>query len=189
LRTPVPDLAAAHGGISYWSTIIMTITMYSASIPVFQRTLRNLDGLLQKAHAHIETHGIQPTVLTSARLYPDMLPLNAQVFIAADMCKGAAARLGGREIPAYPDVETTFVELSERVQKTLAFLDEFRPEQFEGSEEREIVLKLRTRTLEFSGHDYLFNFAVPNLYFHAATCYGILRHNGVVLGKADFLGA
>jgi uncharacterized protein len=166
----------------------MALTMYAASIPVFQRMLRNLDAILAKGQAHAQTQGIDPIVLTSARLYPDMLPLTAQVFIAADMCKGAAARLTGREIPAYPDVETNFTELSARVQKTLGFLAEFRPEDFEGSEAREIVLNLRTRTLEFTGQDYLLHFVLPNMYFHLSTCYDILRHNGVVLGKADFLG-
>lgn len=167
----------------------MALTMYAASIPVFQRMLRNLDAILAKGQAHAESHGIDPLVLTSARLYPDMLPLTAQVFIAADMCKGAAARLAGRELPAWPDVETGFIELSTRVQKTLTYLADFRPEDIDGSEAREIVLKLRTRTLEFSGQDYLQHFVLPNMYFHVATCYDILRHNGVVLGKADFIGA
>lgn len=166
----------------------MAFNIHAASIPVFQRMLRNLDAILLKAEAHAETQGFDPVVLTTARLYPDMLPLTAQVFIAADTCKGAAARLAGREIPAYPDVETTLGELSGRLRRTLDFLADFRPEEFDGSEARQIVLKLRTRTLEFTGQDYLLHFVLPNLHFHAATAYGILRHNGVPLGKADFLG-
>jgi hypothetical protein len=166
----------------------MSLTMYAASIPVFQRMLLNLDAILRKGQAHAEAQGFDPLILASARLYPNMLPLTAQVFIAADMCKGAAARLTGQEAPAFPDSETTLVELSGRVGKTLAYLETFRPAQFEGSEARQIVLNLRTRTLEFVGQAYLTDFVLPNLYFHATTCYGILRHNGVVLGKSDFLG-
>ena len=167
----------------------MVLTMYSASVPVFRRVLGNLEGILGKAQAHADTHGIDQLILTNARLYPDMLPLTAQVFIAADMCKGAAARLSGVEAPAFPDVETRFPELLARVARTLEYLEGFNPDQFAGSETRHIVLKLRTRTLEFNGQDYLLNFVLPNLYFHVATCYGILRHSGVALGKADFLGS
>lgn len=166
----------------------MALTMYAASIPVFQRVLGNLEVILGKGQAHAESHGIDPLVLTSARLYPDMLPLTAQVFIAADMCKGAAARLSGQEAPAWADEERSFPELIERVARTRAYIATVSPESFEGSETRDIVLKLRTRTLEFKGQDYLTGFVLPNLYFHVATCYGILRHNGVALGKADFLG-
>jgi hypothetical protein len=167
----------------------MALNMFTASIPVFQRALHNLDGILLKAETHAQESGIDPLVLTSARLYPDMLPLTSQVFIAADMAKGGAARLAGRDAPAYPDVETTFVALSARVRKTIEFLDGFQEDEFVGSDTRHIVLKLRTRTLEFQGQEYLQNFVIPNLYFHIATCYGILRHNGVRLGKADFLGS
>lgn len=166
----------------------MALNMYTASIPLFQRALRNLDAILAKGQAHAQAAGYDPLVLTRARLFPDMLPLTAQVFIAGDTCKGAAARLAGREIPAYADVETSFEELSARVRKTLEFLGEIRPEELEGSETRPIVLKLRTRTLEFNGQDYLHQFVLPNLYFHVTTAYDILRHNGVTLGKADFLG-
>ena len=166
----------------------MSFDIYTASLPVFQHALRNLEGILRKAQAHAEAHNIDPLVLTSSRLYPDMLPLTAQVFIASDMCKGAAARLAGQEAPAFADVEKTLLELAERVTKTQTYLADFKPEHFAGSETREIVLKLRTRTLEFSGQDYLTRFVLPNLYFHSATCYGILRHNGVPLGKTDFLG-
>ena len=167
----------------------MAFNMFAASIPVFRRALHNLDGILVKADAHAQESGIDPLTLTSARLYPDMLPLTSQVFIAADMAKGGAARLAGREAPAYPDVETTFVALSERVRRTIDYLEGFHEDEFVDSETRPIVLKLRTRTLEFQGQEYLQNFVVPNLYFHIATCYGILRHNGVALGKADFLGS
>ena len=167
----------------------MSFSMYEASVPVFKRMLGNLDAILLKGQAHAEAHGIDPLVLTSARLYPDMLPLTAQVYIAADIVKGGAARLAGTEAPAFADVEKSLLELSERVQKTITYLDTFVPAQFDGSETRDIVLKLRTRTLEFVGQDYLLNFVLPNMHFHIATCYGLLRHNGVPLGKADFLGA
>ncbi len=166
----------------------MAFTMYAASVPVFKRMLGNLDAILLKAQAHAEAHGIDPLVLSSARLYPDMLPLTSQVYIAADIVKGGAARLAGVDAPVFADTEKSLLELSARVQKTIAFLDTLEADQFTGSESRAIELKLRTRTLEFIGQDYLLNFVLPNMHFHIATCYGLLRHNGVPLGKADFLG-
>lgn len=166
----------------------MSLDIAGASLPVFRRTLTALHGVLLKAQAHCEAHGIDPLVLTASRLYPDMLPLTSQVWIACDMAKGAAARLAGFEPPAFPDTEKSLVELADRVQRTLAYLDTVKPEALAGSETREIVLRLRTRTLEFSGQDYLLHFVLPNLFFHATTTYAILRHNGVVLGKVDFLG-
>jgi hypothetical protein len=166
----------------------MAIDMYTLTIPVFTRALKNLKHVLEKGAAHAEAKKIDPTVFVSARLFPDMFPLAKQVQIATDMVKGAAARLAGVDIPAYADTETTFVELIDRVQRTITFLETFQPEQFANTADKQIVLPLRTRTLEFTGLVYVQSFAIPNLYFHATTTYNLLRHNGVEIGKMDFLG-
>lgn len=166
----------------------MAIDMYTLTIPVFTRTLNNLKHVLEKGAAHAEAKKIDPTVFVSARLFPDMFPLAKQVQIATDMVKGAAARLAGVDIPAYADTETTFVELIDRVQRTITFLETFKPEQLANTADKQIVLPLRTRTLEFTGLVYVQSFAIPNLYFHATTTYNLLRHNGVEIGKMDFLG-
>lgn len=166
----------------------MAIDMYTLTIPVFTRALNNLKHVLEKGAAHAEAKKIDPTVFVSARLFPDMFPLAKQVQIATDMVKGAAARLAGVDIPAYADTETTFVELIDRVQRTITFLETFKPEQFTNTADKQIVLPLRTRTLEFTGLVYVQSFAIPNLYFHATTTYNLLRHNGVEIGKMDFLG-
>ena len=167
----------------------MTITMYQASAPRFAHTLKSLAAVLGKAHAHCEARKIDPLVLTSARLYPDMFPLSRQVQIACDTAKGAVARLAGVEIPKHEDTEKTFAELQARIQKTLDFIATVKPAQVDGSEGKDIVLKLRGNDVPFKGMAYLLGFAYPNFYFHAATAYGILRHNGVEIGKSDFLGA
>jgi hypothetical protein len=162
--------------------------MYSASIPVLVRMLGNLSAILDKAAAHAEAKKIDPQVFLSARLAPDMFALTRQVQIAGDMAKGCAARLAGIEVPSYEDNETSFPELKERIGKTVAFMQSIRPEQLDGSDERTIVLKMRSGELTFNGHDYLFGFVQPNFYFHVTTAYDILRHNGVEIGKMDFLG-
>lgn len=167
----------------------MKISMYQASIPVFTRMLTNLAAVLDKAAAHAEAKKIDPTVLVNSRLYPDMLPLVKQVQIASDHAKGAAARLAGLESPKFEDNEATFPELGARIQKTISYLNTLKPEQIDGSEERTITLPLRTRTLTFQGMPYLLNFALPNFYFHVTTAYDIFRHNGVELGKKDFIGS
>ncbi|PPE72140.1 DUF1993 domain-containing protein [Solimonas fluminis] len=166
----------------------MSLTMYSASVPAFVRLLASLRGILEKAAAHAEARKLDPAALTGFRLYPDMFPLTRQVQIATDMVKGAAARLAGVDVPRYEDTETTFAELIARIDRTLAFLREFRPEQIDGSEDRPIQLKSPRGEMNFSGRDYLQFFVLPNAYFHATTAYNILRHNGVELGKQDFLG-
>lgn len=166
----------------------MSLSMYSASIPVLSRVLSNLVGILDKAALHAEARKIDPAVLLNARLFPDMFPLTRQIQIASDMAKGCAARLAGEEPPAWADSETSFADLQARLRRTLAYLDTFRAEQIDGSETREITLHLRSGPLSFQGQDYLLSFVLPNLFFHATTAYGILRHNGVELGKADFLG-
>ena len=167
----------------------MKISMYQASVPVFTRMLTNLAAVLDKAAAHAEAKKIDPTVLVNSRLYPDMLPLVKQVQIASDHAKGAAARLAGLESPKFEDNEATFPELGARIQKTISYLNTLKPEQIDGSEERTITLPLRTRTLTFQGMPYLLNFALPNFYFHVTTAYDIFRHNGVELGKKDFIGS
>jgi len=166
----------------------MSLTMYSASVPVFMRMLKNLVAILEKAQAHAEAKKYEPEVLQNARLFPDMFPLVKQVQVATDFAKGTGARLAGMEPPAYPDDEKSFAELIARVQKTVDFLKTLKPEQFENAEGRDIVLKMRTGELNFKGEPYLNFFAMPNFYFHITTAYAILRHNGVELGKMDFIG-
>ena len=165
----------------------MTISMYQASVPALQRMLKALDAILDKAAAYAEERKIDPLVLTSARLAPDMHPLTRQVQLLSDTAKGAAARLAGLPVPSFEDTETTFPELKERIAKTLAFVGSVRADQIDGSEARDIVLKAGARELTFKGQDYLASFVLPNFYFHATTAYAILRHNGVPLGKRDYL--
>jgi hypothetical protein len=167
----------------------MPVSMSQASAPQFARMLKNLSAILAKAQAHCEARKIDPLVLTAARLYPDMFALARQVQIACDSAKGAVARLAGVEIPKHEDTEKTFEELQGRIAKTLEFIASVKPAQIDGSEQKEIVLKLRGNDVKFEGRQYLFAFAWPNFYFHATTAYAILRHNGVELGKQDFLGA
>ena len=166
----------------------MSISMYQASVPVLIRGLTNLQHILGKAQAHAAARQIDPSVLTGARLFPDMLPLTRQVYIATDTAKGCAARLAGVEAPVYDDVEQTFDELHARVQKTIDYLKGFDAAQIDGSEARQITLKMRVGPLEFTGLTYLLHFVLPNFFFHVTTAYDILRHNGVELGKLDFLG-
>lgn len=162
--------------------------MYDASIPVLKHFLGNLSGLLDKAVIHADARKIDHDVLLNARLFPDMFPLTRQVQIASDQAKGAAARLAGVEVPKFEDDEASFSDLQARIAKTIAFLDTISPEQLQGSEDRDIVLALRDRTLEFKGQQYLLAWVLPNFYFHVTTAYAILRHNGVEIGKKDFLG-
>ena len=164
------------------------MSMYQSSIPVFLNMLGNLKHILQKGAAHAEAKGIDPSVFINSRLAPDMFPLSRQVQIAGDMVKGCGARLAGIDVPKYEDNETTFAELIQRVEKTMTFLQSLTPAQIDGSEQKAIELVLRTRTLNFTGQDYLQFFVIPNMYFHITTAYDILRHNGVELGKPDFIG-
>jgi hypothetical protein len=167
----------------------MTLSMYQASVPVFIKTLKNLSAILGKGVAYAGSKKIDPSVLVSARLAADMFPLARQVQIATDGVKGCVARLAGIEMPSYADTETTFPELQTRIAKTIAFAESVTPAQIDGSEEKMITLKVGGKDLTFKGQAYLLNFVMPNLFFHAATSYGILRHNGVEIGKMDFLGA
>lgn len=166
----------------------MTISMYSASIPAFIRALDNLSAVIDLGAASAEARKIDPAVLMQSRLYPDMFPFARQVQIACDMVKGGAARLAGIDPPPKADTETTFAELKARIEWTIEFLRGVKSEQIDGSEDRPIVLKTPFGELNFTGQQYLSSFVLPNLYFHSATAYNILRHSGVALGKRDFLG-
>jgi hypothetical protein len=162
--------------------------MYQASAPRFANTLGNLAVVLDKAQAHCEARKIDPLILTGFRLYPDMFPFSRQVQIACDTAKGATARLAGVEIPKHEDTERTFPELKARIAKTLDFLQSVKAERVEGSEEKEIVLQMRSGERRYGALQYLLGHALPNVYFHVTTAYNILRHNGVELGKQDYLG-
>ncbi|HEY8246102.1 MAG TPA: DUF1993 domain-containing protein [Hyphomicrobium sp.] len=166
----------------------MALSMYQASVPAFQRTLKALDAILDKASANAAERKIDSAVLTAARLAPDMFTLARQVQLASDHAKGCPARLAGVPVPSFDDTEQTFPELKARIHKTLDFIGSLKPEQIDGSEGRDISLKAGPRELSFKGQEYLVLFALPNFYFHAATAYDILRHNGVPVGKLDFLG-
>lgn len=166
----------------------MPLTMYQASVPAFIRGLTNLRAILRKAQDHAEAKKIDPAVLLASRLYPDMHPLVRQVQIAVDAAKFCVARLAGQEPPKFEDVEKTFEELDARVAKTIAYIKEVDAAKLDGSDSRTVTLNLPSGALEFEGLDYLFNFGLPNFYFHLTTAYGILRHNGVEIGKFDYLG-
>ena len=166
----------------------MSLSMYEASVPRFAGMLRNLNTILAKAQTHAATKKIDPSALLTARLFPDMFPLLKQVQIACDHAKGAVARLAGLEVPRYEDTEQSFEEIQARVAKTLAYVEAFGPGQIDGSEERDIAFRLGGRDLSFKGMPYLIGFAWPNFYFHMVTAYNILRHNGVDIGKRDYMG-
>lgn len=164
------------------------ISMYDVSVPVFSERLRALTIVLTKAEANAAERKIDPNVFLTARLAPDMLNLTKQVQIATDHAKGAPSRLAGREVPRYEDNEASFAELQARVAKTRDYLATFKREEFEGSVERTVTLKIGGNDVELKGLKYLLDVAMPNFYFHVTTAYGILRHNGVPLGKGNFLG-
>jgi hypothetical protein len=166
----------------------MTLTVYEASVPRFANILRNLAVILDKAQAHVEAKKLDPLALTQARLFPDMFTLARQVQTACDSAKGAVARLAGVEIPKHEDTEQTFPELKARIAKTLDFIESVPKAKLDGAETREVTIKLRGTDTKFGATQYLFGFAYPNFYFHVATAYGILRHNGVEVGKRDYIG-
>jgi hypothetical protein len=161
--------------------------MYQASIPVFISKLINLSKFLKKAEEHALARKIEEDVFINARLVPDMFPLSRQIQIATDGVKGCAARLAGVEVPSFPDTEKTFAELQARIARTIEFLKTFSPQQIDGSEERKVTIKLRGQETSFLGQPYLLNFVLPNFYFHISIAYAILRHNGVDIGKMDYL--
>jgi hypothetical protein len=166
----------------------MSLPLSAASAGVFRRALINLDAILTKAEASAEARKIDPVVFLGARLAPDMAPLTRQVQMASDSAKGAVARLGGVPVPSMPDTETTFAELHERIARTIAFIDSVDTTVLDGAADREVVLKMPSGDIPFTGQSFLLTFALPNFMFHATMAYAILRHNGVALGKMDFLG-
>jgi uncharacterized protein len=166
----------------------MAISMYEVSIPRYIHTLGVLGAIIDKAQAYAEAKKLDADVLPNARLYCDMLPLTAQVQIACDTAKASACRLSGVTIPVFEDTEKTLGELKARVTKTIEFLKTFKPEQINGSEEKEIVVKIGGQDKTYKGMPLLLTRSLPNFYFHVSTAYDILRHNGVEIGKRDFLG-
>ncbi len=166
----------------------MSVSMYDIAIPTFQKQLTALETVLDKAAGQAAAKKIDFAVLLGSRLYPDMLNLTRQVQLATDFAKAAPARLAGVEVPGFPDVETTLPELKERIAKIQALLAGYKPEQLEGSGTRDLTLKVSGQEVTMSGREYLLHVAFPNFYFHCTTAYDILRHNGIEIGKRDFLG-
>jgi len=166
----------------------MNISMYQVSVPRFVGTLKNLSAILDKAQAHAEAKKIDPAALTTYRLFPDMLPMTNQVQIACDAAKGAVARLAGVDIPKHEDTEQTLSDLKARIAKTIAFVESFKPAQLDGTEDKDILLKVGGKEINIKGMQYLLGRALPNFYFHVTTAYNILRHNGVEIGKRDYIG-
>jgi hypothetical protein len=167
----------------------MAISLYQASVPVFIRMLANLKAVLEKGAAHAQAKKIDEAVLLDARLYPDMFAFTRQVQIACDFARGTGARLAGKEPPAFDDTEKSFAELAVRVDRSVDYLRTLSAGDIDGSESREIVRAIRGEPKRFTGINYLLQFALPNFFFHTTTAYAILRHNGIEIGKADFIGA
>jgi hypothetical protein len=168
----------------------MTLSMHAASVPVFRQMLGSLDNLLAKAESHAAERKIDASALLQARLFPDMFALLKQVQIACDFAKGVSGRLAGVELPVFDDSEQTFAELRALVAKTVAFVDGLDAARFDGSEDREIVLRPGTpKERRFVGQAYLLNYGLPQFFFHVTTAYALLRHNGVELGKKDYMGS
>jgi hypothetical protein len=166
----------------------MTISMYQASVPRFVNILGNLMNILDKAQAHVDAKKLDPHTLTRYRLFPDMLPMATQVAIACDAAKGVVARLAGIEIPVHDDTGETLADLKARVAKTIAFIQTVTPAQIDGTEDKQITTKRGDKETHYKGMQFLLGHAVPNFYFHVTTAYNILRHNGVEIGKRDYLG-
>ena len=165
------------------------MSFYDATVPAFLQILGSLSGLLTKAEAHCAAKNIQPEVLLNARLYPDMLPLNRQIQLACDFATKGCARLTHSEVPSIPDTEKTFAELQQRLANTIAYAKSFKPAQFDGADARDVTFPAGpNKSMTLKGQQFLSGFSFPNFYFHAATAHGILRHNGVEIGKRDFLG-
>jgi len=167
----------------------MTLNMYQASVPVMLQMFGSITAVLDKAAAQAAERKIDPTVLVNARLAPDMLPLSGQIQIMTDQAKGCAARLAGIDIPSYADTEKTIDELKARIAKTVDFVKSLTPDRINGAEDREVTLKIGGNDLKLKGSQYFFHFFLPNFYFHATTAYDILRHNGIQIGKRDFIGS
>lgn len=167
----------------------MTPTLYTASVPLFQQMLGGLKEVLRKAEAHAAERQIDPNALLQARLFPDMFALTRQVQVASDFAKGVAARLAGVEVPKLEDNEQTFAELQARIDTVLAFIGGLDAAQFANAATREIVTQAGTpKEKRFTGQSYLFNYGLPHFFFHTTTAYALLRHNGVAVGKKDYIG-
>lgn len=166
----------------------MSVSMYQISIPVFVQMLGNLKKILKIAEKHAAAKKIDPSVLLNARLAPDMHPLTRQIQIASDTVKGCAARLSDRAIPKFKDNEKSFADLYRRIDRTVAFVKKAKAKDIDGTEEKVIELKFPQGSMKFKGKPYLLHFVLPNLYFHVTTAYAILRHNGVNIGKRDYIG-
>ena len=166
----------------------MKISMYQASVPLFVNILGNLSRILDRAQAHVDAKKLDPTALTDYRLFPDMLPMKSQVQIACDTAKGVVARLAGVEIPVHEDTEKSLAELKARIAKAVAFIQTVKPQQIDGTEDKEIVIKRGETEVRYTGMQFLLGRALPNFYFHVTTAYNILRHNGIEIGKRDYLG-
>lgn len=166
----------------------MNISMYQVSVPRFANMLTNLSAILDKTQAHVEANKIDPAALTTYRLFPNMFPLARQVQVACDTAKGAVARLAGVEIPKHEDTEQTLAELKARIAKTIEFVQSIQPAQLDGTEDKDITLKRGEKSTTYKGMQFLLGHALPNFYFHVTTAYNILRHNGVEIGKRDYLG-
>ena len=167
----------------------MTHLIHDLTIAPMMRSLKNLDAIVSKAEAYVDAdQNLDESTLIQARLYPNMRPFIFQIRVATDTAKGAAARLSGNTVPSWPDEETTFAEVHERIGKAIKYLSGFEPADFDGSEKRSIELKLGPNIIKFTGTSYIADFVLPNFYFHITTAYAILRHNGVDIGKRDFLG-
>jgi hypothetical protein len=168
----------------------MTISLYAASIPVYKQMLTSLSDILKKAEAHAETKKIDQNAYLQARLYPDMLAMIRQVQIACDFARSAAARLSNQDIPKVEDNQQTFAELQTLIAGALAFLAAVKPEQIDGQESREIITRPGTpQERRFTCQTYLLTYALPQFFFHVTTAYALLRHNGIEIGKKDFMGA
>lgn len=167
----------------------MAISLYATSVPVFKQMLNSLDAILSKTEVHATERKIEPDALLQARLYPDMLPFIRQVQIAADFARGTVARLAGAEVPSYEGDEKAFADLHALIKQSLAFIDSFTAAQIDGQEDRAIVLRPGTpKEKSFSGQSYLLSYSLPQFFFHVTTAYAILRHNGIEVGKRDYIG-
>ena len=181
---------AAYGTRSFFSLgeIPMSLSIYQIATPIYFQILPALSVILGKAEEHATAKKIDPQALLKARLYPDMFPLDLQVQTACDQACRAMARLAALELPKFEDTEKSFDELRQRIDKALAFIKAIKPELLDGADSRTIKLAFPSRTVEYTGLQYLTSFALPNFYFHATTAYAILRHNGIEIGKRDFMG-
>ena len=165
------------------------MSFYDAVVPAYLQMLNSLTGLLTKAEAHCAAKKIDPSVLLGSRLFPDMLPLSKQIQLVSDFATKGCARLTHSDVPSIPDTEKTFEELKQRLAKTIAYVKSFKPEQFEGADTKDVTFPTGPdKTTTLKGQQFLSAFSLPNFYFHAATAHGLLRHNGVEVGKRDFMG-